>query len=68
LSFRISEKRLIDPTTTGINPTRVQKKSESDAALAATATIETPKAIIPAEIKNENNLSMISPFSLELKQ
>jgi hypothetical protein len=40
-------------------------KSDSDAALAATATIQTPKATIPTEIKNESTLSMIGPLSLE---
>jgi hypothetical protein len=40
-------------------------KSELDAAWAATATIQTPKRIIPTEIKNESTLSMIGPLSLE---
>src|SRR5882672_6353266 len=60
LSFLISQKRLINPTTTGISPTSVQTKSEPDAALAATTTIQTPKAISPTEIKYERAVSMAS--------
>jgi hypothetical protein len=48
-----------------MSPTSVQMKSDSDAALAATATIQTPKATIPTETKNESTLSMIGPLSLE---
>jgi hypothetical protein len=32
------------------------------------ATTQTPKAIIPAEIRNENTISMIDPLSSERKQ
>jgi hypothetical protein len=63
LSFRISKKRLINPTTTGISPTSVQTKSEPDPALAA--TIQTPKAITPTEIRYEKaafTASRLSPF------
>ena len=60
LSFRISEKRLINPTTTGISPTSVQTKSEPDPALAA--TIQTPKAISPIEIRYERAVSMASGY------
>jgi hypothetical protein len=63
LSCRISEKRLINPTPTGISPTSVQTKSEPDPALAA--TIQTPKAITPTEIRYEKaafTASRLSPF------
>jgi hypothetical protein len=63
LSCRISEKRLINPTPTGISPTSVQTKSEPDPALAA--TIQTPKAISPTEIRYEKaafTASRLSPF------
>jgi hypothetical protein len=52
LSLRISEKRLIRPTATGIIPISVQPKSEPAAVFAATTT-QTPKAINPTEIKYE---------------
>jgi hypothetical protein len=55
-----SEKRLINPTTTGISPTSVQTKSEPDVAWAA--TIQTPKAISPTEIRYETAVSMSSGY------
>ena len=58
LSLRISEKRLIRPTATGIIPISVQPKSEP-AAIVPPATIQMPKAMIPTEIKNESTVSMI---------
>ena len=57
LSLRISEKRLIRPTATGIIPISVQPKSEPAAIVPA--TIQMPKAMIPTEIKNESTVSMI---------
>ena len=62
LSFRISEKRLINPITTGINPTSVQPKSELGASLAAVTTIQMPKAISPTEIRYETAVSMVSGY------
>ena len=65
-SFWFAQKRLIKPTTMGISPMSVQTKSdeEPDAAWAAATTIQTPKAIIPAEIKNESASSMIGPLQI----
>jgi hypothetical protein len=60
LSLRISEKRLIRPTATGIIPISVQPKSEPGAVFAATTTTQTPKAMIPTEIKNENAAFMLA--------
>jgi len=57
LSLRISEKRLIRPIATGVIPISVQPKSEPAAIVPA--TIQTPKAMIPTEIKNESTVSMI---------
>src|ERR1035437_3204018 len=57
LSLRISEKRLLRPTATGIIPISVQPKSEPAAIVPA--TIQMPKAMIPTEIKNESTVSMI---------
>ena len=58
LSLRISEKRLIRPIATGIIPISVQPKSEPAAIVPA--TIQTPKAMIPTEIKNENAAFMLA--------
>jgi hypothetical protein len=60
LSLRISEKRLIRPIATGIIPISVQPKSELGAVFAATTTTQTPKAMIPNEIKNENAAFMLA--------
>jgi hypothetical protein len=60
LSLWISEKRLIGPTATGIIPISVQPKSEPGAVFAATTTTQTPKAMIPTEIKNENAAFMLA--------
>jgi hypothetical protein len=57
LSLRISEKRLIRPIAMGVIPISVQPKSEPAAIVPA--TIQTPKAMIPTEIKNESTVSMI---------
>jgi hypothetical protein len=57
-SFWFAQKRLIKPTTTGISPMSVQTKLEPDAVLAAKTTTKIPKAINPAEIRNEKTLSI----------
>jgi hypothetical protein len=57
-SFFLIQKRLIKPTTTGISPMSVQTMLETDAVLAAKTMTKIPKAINPAEIRNENTLSI----------
>jgi hypothetical protein len=40
-------------------------EAKGQPAAIVPATTQTPKAIIPAEIRNESTVSMIGPFSLE---
>jgi hypothetical protein len=58
VSVRISEKRLMMPTATGITPIIAQTKSGPDEAFAAAKTIQAPKAINPIEIEYETTVSM----------
>ena len=51
---------------TASSPMSVQAKGQP--AMIVPATTQTPKAIIPAEIKNESTVSMIGPLSSERKQ
>jgi hypothetical protein len=43
-------------------------QAQGQPAMIVPATTQTPKAIIPAEIKNESTVSMIGPLSPERKQ
>jgi hypothetical protein len=67
-SFWISQKRLIKPTTTGVSPMSVQTKAEPDVVLAAKTTTKIPKAINPAEIRNESTPSILSSFPLRFAE
>jgi hypothetical protein len=51
---------------TASKPMSVQAKGQPAAIVPATTQM--PKAIIPAEIRNENTISMIDPLSSERKQ
>jgi hypothetical protein len=66
LASRTDPQKLIDPTMTGSIPMSGQAKGKP--AAIVTATTQTPKAIIPAEIKNESTVSMIAPLSSEREQ
>ena len=59
LAFRTDPKRLCTPIRMGSNPMIVQAKGQP-AAIVPTTT-QTPKAIIPAEIRSESTISMIGP-------
>jgi hypothetical protein len=48
------------------SPMIVQAKGQP--AVIVPTTTQTPKAIIPAEIRNESTISMIDPLSSERKQ
>jgi hypothetical protein len=43
-------------------------QAQGQPAMIVPTTTQTPKAIIPAEIKNESTVSMIGPLSSERKQ
>jgi hypothetical protein len=47
---------------TASNPMSAQAKGQP--AVIVPAATQTPKAIIPAEIRNENTISMIGPAAL----
>jgi hypothetical protein len=63
LASRTDPQKLIDPTMTGSNPMSVQAKGQPAAIVPATT--QTPKAIIPAEIKNESTVSMMGARKIE---
>jgi hypothetical protein len=43
-------------------------EAKGQPAVIVPTTTQTPKAIIPAEIRNESTISMIGPLSSERKQ
>ena len=63
LASRTDPQKLIDPTMTGSIPMSGQAKGKP--AAIVTTTTQTPKAIIPAEIKNESTVSMIGDRKIE---
>ena len=62
LASEPTHKGLINSTMTVSSPMSVQAKGEPAASVPA--TIQTPKAMIPAEIKSESTVSMIGPLLL----
>jgi hypothetical protein len=63
LASRTDPQKLIDPTMTASIPMSGQAKGKP--ASIVTASTQTPKTIIPAEIKNESTVSMIGVRKLE---
>ena len=57
VASRTDPYRLSNPTVTASSPMSVQGQP----AVIVSATTQTPKAIIPAEIRNESTVSMIGP-------
>jgi hypothetical protein len=66
LASRTDPKRLSTPTRMARSPMIVQAKGQP--AVIVPTTTQTPKAIIPAEMRNESTISMIGPLSSEGKQ
>jgi hypothetical protein len=58
LASEPTHKGLINSTMTVSSPMSVQAKGEQ----VASVPIQTPKAMIPTEIKSESTVSMIVPF------
>src|SRR5258705_9728435 len=59
LASRTDPQRLSTPTRMASSPMIVQAKGQP--AVIVPTTTQTPKAIIPAEIRNESTISMIGP-------